>query len=531
MAFPFDPLWKGLGLEANEELPAPESFGSDFDNSIKKRVSFAQVVSEDEDDTRKKKQVWKSWRRKSRNSYKPQKKEVKNKPAIVTEKFPDEPGDSFDSFEARAMDQRDEHLDGDFWDESDRDQDSDTRTDVTPNEVPSLWSTLFNFGDEEKDFEDGWTEGGSTFFSDTEAASLNSSFSEDATSGSIRSSSEADGEGEEVELTKEAVKTLDKTKKGPTNADIIRSNDNALSGTELNKEQRDEVSRSSNTPVEVDSDHDFWISAAAKNCIIPVKVEQESNGTKVEIADDTEQPVVVSEALDKSVKSSDDKRKKKKTRWLVGRGRVDKNRAHEPPKKATDTTSAQSEALGPVPEEQREVVGPSRKVSYNVDDGDSGLAHKSCVPSLALRLHERKKRNKEPIGKLLCQSQRPSYFSQPSAVSVNSDLTSQATSLASEPIHVVRIVSDTQGNQGPVVGSAKSGHSDIQQQMQLEESHFATASGPQSLYSYEYGTGQHAVVRYTHFGDDPEEVMSVREYDFPLTVFPDSDDVVVMIEV
>jgi len=38
-------------------------------------------------------------------------------------------------------------------------------------------------------------------------------------------------------------------------------------------------------------------------------------------------------------------------------------------------------------------------------------------------------------------------------------------------------------------------------------------------------------VRYKHFGDDPEEVLNVREYMVPMTVFPGTNDVIIMIEV
>lgn len=189
---------------------------------------------------------------------------------------------------------------------------------------------------------------------------------------------------------------------------------------------------------------------------------------------------------------------------------------------------SRSRVVNPVSEGKEEVTKSARKSSFSVDRGNSGIAHKSCVPVL---FGERKPRSNEPIGKLLCQNQRPSYFTNPSSVSVNSDLTSLATSVATEQVPMVRIVSDVQGNRGPVVGTRKGSKSDVYQQMQLQESHFATASGPQSIYSYEYGSRKHMVVRYKKFGDDPEEVMTVREYQFPMTVFPGSDDVVVMVEV
>jgi hypothetical protein len=503
----WNPLWKGFGLDAEEELPAPESFGSEFANSLKKRVSFSEpVLSTDDSNIRKKKQAWKNWRRKTNRS-----KSSKHMP-IVTEKYPDEPCDSFESFEAKAMEHRDEHLDGDFWDESDEsdERDSDSKED---EDVPNLWSMLFSFRDDEKDFDDGSTEGGSTFFSDngTEGAStffsdaetsLNSSFSEELKRRDSHNllTNDPNEKGEEVKLGEEFTKILTMASQPTT------------SGKKLQQEQRDGVSRST-SPAEADKKH----AAATRSCIIPVKVNQEADKELIDTFTDKRHPDAESEVLDKPIKLPDGRKKKKKARWLIGRGRGDKKGT---PRNIVESSSSL------IPEEKQEVARPTRTTSYAVDKGDSGIGHKSCVPVL---FAERKP--KEPIGNLLCQSQRPSCFANQSSVSVDSDLTSTATPVATEQVTVVRIVSDFQGNQGSVVGTRKGSQSDVHQQMQLQESHFATTSGPQSIYSYEYGSQQHMVVRYKKFGGDPEEVLTVREYEFPMTVFPGSDDVVVMVEV
>lgn len=296
------PLWKGLGLEAEEELPSPDSFG---DNSLKKRVSFSEpVLSTDESTVRKQKQAWKSWRRKYHKSKSSQSPE-RSMP-IVTEKYPDESLDSFESFEEKAMEYRDENLDDDFWDESDE-RDSDSKEDEAG---PSLWSTLFGFGDDEKDFEDGWTEGGSTNFSDngTEGAStffsdagtsLNSSFSEEVK----RSDSHdtlTDDDGEEVKLGEEAAKTLKP----------------ATSGTEKDQKQRDGVSRSTYSS-QADKEHQEWIAAAARSLITPVKVNQEADKEVDDILRDkqlfdSDSEVLDKPVLDKPAKAQTRKRERRK---------------------------------------------------------------------------------------------------------------------------------------------------------------------------------------------------------------------------
>lgn len=525
----WDPLWKGLGLEAAEEVPAPASFGSEAENSLKKRVSF--VLSKDQEDEEKKKKNGWSWRRKQRKRTARKRRQGTKRKEDNT--FLDEySGDSFDSFEAREIEHRDEDMDGDLWEGSDsRDPESDHREDGDAQEDQGLWSTFFAFGDDERDFDDGWTEGDSSIFSEQTGTSLDSSFSEEVQteSNSIVSLNSDGEEGEEVELLNLS------SENGPNNAESIRAEGNIASDSIPTKEQRDEASPSVGSCLgagRVDCDQGDAFFAGSRTCI-PAKLGQANPDKAAGL--DKQPPQVVrttdqqardqnatTEARDKTDKHSEEK-KKKKTRWKVGRGKGKKPRSQ---RKNVGKSSPHS--VVPVSEEKREEFTPPRKIAYGVDTGDSGTAHKSCMPVLFGEGHQRRR---EPIGKLLCRSQKTSYSLPKSAASVTSDLTSQATTQASTPVPLVRIVSDAQGNQGPVVGKATDHQSDIHQQMQLQGSHFATAQGPQSIYTYEYDSGTAMDVSYKHFGADPEAVLDVREYNFPMTIFPGTNEVIVMVEV
>jgi len=652
----WDPLWKGLGLEAAEELPAPESF--DTENSLKKRVSFAHpVMSSDQDEEEKKKEKWR-WRRKM------------NKDKALTlrqtgKSREDEPslgvysGESFDTFEARALEHRDENMEGDFWDEDDFREKGE--------EVQGLWSALFNFGDDERDFEDGWTEGdstnvseetgtfvseGETFFSEENELSLDSSLSieiqKDDPIEPSWSAGNDEEEGEEVELSNRSNRSIKSTESGiPILSSLSKLSSVSKPGSVSKQfeEQRDESSPPGPGPGTVVERDDgdvlaatSWTSAASWT-FFPTTFGQTSTDEASKL--DTRQSDTFSnakqvigdqpaapEGLSKMDNPTEELKTKKKARWKVGRGRREKDRSSKkstrrsPPssksleskekrdhfkvnadmsssstklvsessqsskaldssakakqdefrskaemqkssKKLVSKSPPTSRSLDSAPKEKLnklsgktekdrstnklmsrsppssprplnptfggrrpEFIPPPSKIGHDVDIGGSGIAHKLCVPVL----FGEKRRKKEPIGKLLWQSQKSSFNSQLGSVSVNSDLTSQATSHARSYVPLVRIVSDIQGNQGPVVGNAKF-ISGAHQQMQIQESLLATSQGPQSIYRYDYDSGMDMDVCYKKFGDDPTSVLHVREYKLPLTAFPGTTDVIVMVEV
>lgn len=509
----WDPLWKGLGVVEEEEIPAPETFGSSFDdNSIKKRVSFAAVMS-DEDEVELRKKKWK-WRRRQRKSKKSSRKRIEQQRRLHQEASLDEfsNGDeeSFDSFEERAMEHRDEeNLDDDLWDGSDSREDEEEGVQGGGN----IWTAFFNFGDNfgdhEKDFEDGWTEADSTYFTQATNTTHSSCSSQKIrTNGSTVSSLDSDGEGEGIELVNKSSRSL--------NAEIVK------------EAQKEEVPRSCLEPSRLG-----WYQGGGEvrssTDSIPVDTVQAESLQNTHQPEAANQGQTDSSATDQGTNASPDKyevpmtekRKKKKLRWMVGKHMAEKSRRVSLPP---------SDALTPISEGTRdEHVVPPRKIKFGVDEGESGIAHKSCMP--VLFHHERHHANKEPIGRLLCRSQKSAILTKQSSIA--SDLTSQATSQASS-LPRVRIISDTQGNQGHTFVANKANDnqgSDIRQQMQLEESTFASSQGPQSIYTYDYDSGTHMGLAYNHYGDDPEAVMSIREYNVPLTVLPGTNDVIVMVEV
>lgn len=502
----WDPLWKGLGMEPEEELPAPDSFGSDFDNSIKKRVSFASPTHS-RDQGGEVKKGWK-WRRKQRKSTKSSRKRQQRK--LEEDVYLDEysPEESFDSFEERAMEHRDEddeNLDDDLWEGSDTREDED-------HGVASLWTSFFNFGQQEKDFDDGWTEGewtegDSTFVTDEGTATASVNSQEVKRASSAVSSLDSNEEGEETE--------------GGEEIELVTSNDSKrvkndeaqapppcfpTGGIEWNQAGGFVNSSKPTAPV-----------ATGKTSDDLSEPHHEARGASSENSGDSTEPEKT--AVEK-------KKKKKKIRWKVGRGRPGRSRSS---KSTAEKATPPAKSLDPISEEQRDDVAPAPSTKFAIDEGDSGISHKSCMPVL---FNERaQQRRNEPIGKLLCKSHASPFIGNQTSVSVASDLTSQATPQVSVPM--VRIISDVQGNQGPTVAGKRSvtQKSEIKRQMQLEESHFASSKGPQSIYTYEYDKGTPMDVRYKEFGDDAEEVVKVRDYVVPMTLLPGSSDVIVKVEV
>lgn len=520
-------------MEANEELPSPDSLGSSFDNSIKKGVSFANnhVMLEGEDGAEKK--GWK-WRRKQRKAVRKRrqvrKRTKKDEPFFLDEYSDDNSEASIDSFEAKAMaENRDEqNLDGDLWEESDsREQEGDVK------ESQGLW-TFFAFGNNEKDSDDGlteggWTEGDSTFHTETSKSSYNSH--EVLRNNSDVSSLDSDSEVEEIEVEIKSIRSL-KTEEATNDTLMIKpveerrdetpasSNYSLLPTGRIEWDQRGSVYPSSRptTPATVPTaDTSAASEPGDRQAGVMANRSQMSGETSTKSERLSEQKVAVNS------------RKKKKTRWKVGRGKAGSNKSS---RNDVDKPSSTPQVLKPpVSDEQRDTATSHCKTEVSVDDGERGIAHKSCMPVL---FHERQHRSREAIGKLLCHSQRVPYHTiHGGASSVRSDLTSQATSRASTPAPQVRIVSDNQGNQGPTVVGDGTGEkqSDIRQQMELQESDFASSQGPQSIYIYEYDSGTPMDVRYKQFGNDPEELLLASEYVMPMRATPGSNDVVIMVEV
>jgi hypothetical protein len=90
---------------------------------------------------------------------------------------------------------------------------------------------------------------------------------------------------------------------------------------------------------------------------------------------------------------------------------------------------------------------------------------------------------------------------------------------------LVRIVSDTQGVQRTVAGKPTN------KPMMPPESHLASATGPQSIFTYEYEKGMPMDVRYKTFGDDPIDLLYVRQYNVPQTLDGGTSEAIIKIEV
>ena len=555
MAFPtsftsgWDPFWKGLGLEeedswVEDEAFATSSFGTQ-DNSVKKRVSFANPVLQDQDELEKKKQRWR-WRRTRKQKRKTRKLQQRKQ---GDDSFSDENSDSFDSFEAKAIEHRDEHLDDDLWDESDaREEEKETQGNGEPHEGQGIWR-YFVFGGEERDFVFGGTEGydESTIFSEETEMTLHSSTSEeDQRKNSITESLKSDDDVEGIEVVDLHAKAAKNSEKAPTTKsskdqrdNSPPSNDSCISAASVEHESATMYSRSL-IPVNIaltntvaDNDMNAVLRVDKQEPAATGASEQQTSNISVATS-------VPTEAVRNTVRSTE---KKKKHGWRrVGRGKGEKNRLSKyavrtstigsqfPTNQTLDSISNETGVQPKPPPTTGYGVDKGKSEStekHNIDNGQSGIAHKSCMPNL---LSDVKHRYREPIGKLLCRSENSSHHPAPSNVSINSDLTSQASSHASTPVPLVRIVSDAKGSQGTFIGDAKE-KSDIRQQIQLQESHFATANGPQSIYTYEYDSGSPCDVSYRKFSDDPEAVLNVREYNFPMTVFGGTNDVIIMVEV
>jgi hypothetical protein len=159
-------------------------------------------------------------------------------------------------------------------------------------------------------------------------------------------------------------------------------------------------------------------------------------------------------------------------------------------------------------------------------------SHKSCIPiqfkdnSLRAKKHTlHVEKNGEDIdhgshlesfGKLLCRSHK------------NLDLDSmmrRPDKSGRGAFPQERIVSDTQGVQKIVARKPTN------KPMMPPESHLASATGPQSIFTYEYEKGMPMDVRYKTFGDDPIDLLYVRQYIVPQTLDGGTSEAIIKIEV
>ena len=122
------------------------------------------------------------------------------------------------------------------------------------------------------------------------------------------------------------------------------------------------------------------------------------------------------------------------------------------------------------------------------------------------------------LGRLLCRSEK----------SMEQRMTSRSYMDRRETgaFPVVRIVSD---NEGSLVTQNRS---EVSEKMLFPEAEaFVPSNGPQSIYAYEYTTGMPMDICYNEFGDDPVDLLRVRQYNIPRAIYGGSKETIVKVEV
>jgi hypothetical protein len=128
----------------------------------------------------------------------------------------------------------------------------------------------------------------------------------------------------------------------------------------------------------------------------------------------------------------------------------------------------------------------------------------------------------ESFGKLLCRGHNVS--------DLDSTRKRPDPSNAHGEFPLVRIVSDGLGAQKTIAGKSTSNSALLIEQTILPET-LTSASGPQSIYTYEYKKGVAMDVCYKSFGDDPVNLLYVRQYNVPQAINGGAREAIIKIEV